>query len=172
MAYAFPQIHIHRKSASNAGQLDLAEELYQEALGQRLTEFGPDSLTTSTTRNALGELYLKMGRLEEARENLTLALGIRESQGPRMDLAVTRDSLGRLYEALGELQQAKAMRLAGSPAEMVCSNYDCPATATQLYNISNLKQCSQCKAAFYCSQTCQTVDWKGRHKKYCKPEGN
>jgi hypothetical protein len=31
-----------------------------------------------------------------------------------------------------------------------------------------LKKCSQCKSAEYCSKECQVADWKGLHKKHCK----
>lgn len=30
------------------------------------------------------------------------------------------------------------------------------------------KQCSACKAVYYCSVECQRVDWKAGHKNRCK----
>jgi hypothetical protein len=31
-----------------------------------------------------------------------------------------------------------------------------------------LKKCSQCKTAEYCSKECQVADWRAGHKKECK----
>ena len=35
-------------------------------------------------------------------------------------------------------------------------------------SVENLKQCSRCKSAKYCSQKCQAEDWKSKHKAHCK----
>ena len=35
-------------------------------------------------------------------------------------------------------------------------------------SVDELKQCSRCKTAKYCSQKCQTKDWKEKHKIHCR----
>ena len=37
-------------------------------------------------------------------------------------------------------------------------------------NPNELKACSRCYSAFYCSRECQSLHWKGGHKKKCKRE--
>ena len=33
---------------------------------------------------------------------------------------------------------------------------------------SNLKRCSRCKTAVYCSRDCHALDWKSKHKAECR----
>ena len=37
----------------------------------------------------------------------------------------------------------------------------------QVFEAKDLKRCSQCRMAYYCSQDCQKKDWKLGHKKDC-----
>ncbi|KAJ8520867.1 hypothetical protein ONZ45_g2356 [Pleurotus djamor] len=165
------QLNNRALAASNAGDFDLAERLHLEALQKKLSAFGPDAITTALTWNALGELYLEMGKLKQAKENLTLALHVRQKTGPPLDLAVTRDNLGRYYEVQGDMKKSREERMAGkAKGEMICSNYKCPG---QFYQLSQLKilpadRHSTTQAAFYCSKACQTTDWKRRHRGYCR----
>ena len=32
-----------------------------------------------------------------------------------------------------------------------------------------MQKCSRCKAIFYCSKTCQSLDWNHKHRKICRP---
>ncbi|KAL0951204.1 hypothetical protein HGRIS_007930 [Hohenbuehelia grisea] len=82
--------------AEKDGDFEEAEQLYLQAIQIREQGLGSDSVTTALTRNALGELYLKMGRLDDAETNLNLALGVRSTSGPPFDAAVTRETLGQL----------------------------------------------------------------------------
>ncbi|KAJ8482027.1 hypothetical protein ONZ45_g15097 [Pleurotus djamor] len=150
-------------SARNYGA---AERLHLDALRLKQDSFGEESVTTALTRNGLGELYLEMGRLNEAESQFKKALAFRCQNGPVVDAAVTRDNLGGVEEARGDLVKARMMRLGNDPASMVCSSRACARADTS--KISDLSQCARCKAAFYCSSACQTADWKARHKKFCK----
>ncbi|KAJ3555798.1 hypothetical protein NP233_g12122 [Leucocoprinus birnbaumii] len=121
-----------------------SEKLYLEALEMKLAALGENNATTALTRNALGELYLPMGRLD-AEDQLKAAV--------------------RVYEAKGDLEKALETRVSYNTDTMVCSNYNCPAST---FRKSDLKTCSRCKAVFYCGNRCQNVNWSARHKKFCK----
>jgi len=51
---------------SQKGNLAGAEEKHLEALAIRIQSLGEDSIGVALTKNALGELYLEMGRLDDA----------------------------------------------------------------------------------------------------------
>ncbi|KAH9898374.1 hypothetical protein C8Q73DRAFT_640977 [Cubamyces lactineus] len=150
-------LHLERQ-----GDLAGVEQAFLEAIQLKDAGVGPDHITTAVSCNGLGELYLKMGRLDQAEHYLDRALRVRISNGPAADLAVTRDNLGRLYEMKGDLKAAREIREQGAPDNISCGNYDCPKMSNKL---SNLSRCAACKAILYCSRSCQ-ADWK-RHKKYC-----
>ena len=48
-----------------------------------------------------------------------------------------------------------------------CSNTDCE-TRDRIDREANLKTCSGCKGAKYCSTKCQKVHWEKTHKHMCK----
>ncbi|KAI0052887.1 hypothetical protein FA95DRAFT_1553186 [Auriscalpium vulgare] len=106
-----------------------------------------------------------MGRLNDAEDQLNKALDVRSKIGPPFDAAVTRENLAQLYEMRGNIEASKEMRMRGSPDQIACGHYQCP--ATQPFNIKQIRRCGGCKSAMYCSKGCQTSDWK-RHKKFCR----
>ncbi|KAJ7644848.1 hypothetical protein FB45DRAFT_1053501 [Roridomyces roridus] len=54
----------------------------------------------------------------------------------------------------GEIDQSRA-----------CDNIECiSSTGTD----EDLKQCSRCQSAFYCSKECQSQDWAAGHRKLCR----
>ncbi|KAI1788364.1 hypothetical protein LXA43DRAFT_1025509 [Ganoderma leucocontextum] len=146
------------------GQFTAAEHKYLEAIRAKEAGFGPDHYTTGTSYDCLGELYLKMERIDKAEEYLKKALRAREHSGFSSDLAMTREHLGKLFEMKGDLQAAQEIRLKGLPDNIACGNVNC----LRLQNsLKDLSKCSACKAVLYCSQACQKADWK-RHRKYCR----
>ncbi|KAI0335246.1 hypothetical protein GY45DRAFT_1317169 [Cubamyces sp. BRFM 1775] len=151
-------LHLERQ-----GDLPGAERAFLEAIRVKEAGVGPDDVATAISCNGLGELYLKMGRLDRAEHYLQRALRVRSSRGAPADLAVTRNNLGRLYEMRGDLKAAREIREQGAPDNVSCSNYQCGNISNKL---SNLSRCAACKAVLYCSRSCQMADWK-RHKKYC-----
>lgn len=113
-----------------AGQLDEAIALHREALALKIRAFSESSVQAAISFNALGEAYLKAGRLPEAEDALLKAFNVREGKpnglgmGPRLDAAVTRDNLARLREAQGNFEDARATRMKGDKKhEVLCGNY-------------------------------------------------
>ncbi|KAG9219668.1 hypothetical protein CCMSSC00406_0006010 [Pleurotus cornucopiae] len=135
------------------GDFPEAERLYLSAIDVKERHLGPNAITTALSRNALGEVYLQMGKMEEAEDNLTKVLAVRSAGGPPFDAAVTRENLAQLAEMKGQMSQAKALRLRGAPNTIVCANSDC---ISQALDLGTLKQCSNCKSVYYCSEACQT----------------
>ncbi|KAF4574279.1 hypothetical protein EYR36_005612 [Pleurotus pulmonarius] len=134
------------------GDFTEAERLYLRAIEVKERHLGPSAITTALSRNALGEVYLQMGRMAEAEDNLTKALEVRNAGGPPFDAAVTRENLAQLAEMRGRMSDAKALRLAGAPNTIACANSDC---ISQALSLDALKQCSTCKSVYYCSEACQ-----------------
>lgn len=65
---------------------------------------GKRSLAVALSRNSLGELYMRIGRLDEAAEtNSVFAVEVRDNTEPHLDAAVSRENLGQLYEMKGSL---------------------------------------------------------------------
>ncbi|KAG1783948.1 hypothetical protein EV702DRAFT_1040415 [Suillus placidus] len=110
---------------------------------------GENNLTTAITRNALGELYLKMGKIMDAEEQLKKAVSVRMRNGPAYDAAVSVENLGQVHEVKGDLEEVR--RRPG-----------------KTFDQSQLLACSGCKSAFYCGRACQAKDWRARHKTFCK----
>ena len=118
------QLNDQALTLSDQGNYAGAEHLHQQALQTTLDAVGESNTTTAFTRNALGELYLKMGRLDEAKDQLERAIVVRTTLGNALDAAVSVENLARVYEAQGDLTAALDTRLAYDPSNMVCGNYD------------------------------------------------
>jgi tetratricopeptide (TPR) repeat protein len=150
---------------SNQGDYAGAEALYKEALVIKENSFGPDSIQAALTRNSLGEQQLRLGKLDDAEENLRKAVEIRNAQKAGFDAAVSRENLAQVLEAKGDLVGAKAMRASGAPNEISCGNYNvswvpdlrrvitddaaqCPG---QMFKLKDLMQCAKCMASSFSS---------------------
>ncbi|KIJ68463.1 hypothetical protein HYDPIDRAFT_106662 [Hydnomerulius pinastri MD-312] len=158
------QLNNQALQLSDQGNLTGAEELHLQALQAKLAALGENNPTTALTRNALGELYLRMGRLDDAEDQLRRAVAVRTTRGTVFDAAVSVENLGRLHEARGNLPEARQARLSYDRNNMVYGNYNCPG---QTFRLDQLSNCSACKAVFYCSVVCQKRDWRERHKRFC-----
>lgn len=97
------------------------EQQYKAAIATREFLLGPSDPATAKCYNGLGDLYIKLGRLEEAEEYLSRALQVRSS-GPLFDAAVTRDNLGCIYEMKGDIQKAREMRI--TDEHVICGLYE------------------------------------------------
>ena len=93
--------------ASRDGDLLRAESLHLEAIAIKENGVGPSAVSTALSRNALGELYVELGRLDAAEVNLKKAVEIRNHAGPAFDAAVSRENLAQLYEIKGDLSLPK-----------------------------------------------------------------
>jgi tetratricopeptide (TPR) repeat protein len=109
--------------AERSGDLLRAENLHLEALTIKERGSGSNPLSTAISQNALGELYIKLGRLDDAETYLKKAIAVRNHAGPAFDAAVSRDNLAQLYELRGDLKQAKEIRLYGAPDHLSCGYY-------------------------------------------------
>ncbi|TVY27166.1 hypothetical protein LHYA1_G004691 [Lachnellula hyalina] len=107
-----------------AGNYVGAEAKYLEALEIKLAGPVEHLVSVAITRNGLGELYIKMGKLDEAQEQLEKAVFEREIECENFDTACTRDSLGRLFETKGDFEKAIHWRTKGAPNYMFCSHFD------------------------------------------------
>ncbi|KAI0309168.1 hypothetical protein OF83DRAFT_1179943 [Amylostereum chailletii] len=145
------------------GDLAGAERLILRAIEIRNQAFGAGNNYVAINQNSLGEIYIKMGRLDEAESVLKSALETRTRMNNAFDAGVTRENLAQLYEARGDAKAAHEMRMRGSPKSLVCGNQKCPG---QLFTVKQLQRCGGCKSIMYCTQPCQTADWK-RHKGHC-----
>ncbi|KAG2159868.1 uncharacterized protein EDB93DRAFT_1073340 [Suillus bovinus] len=159
------EINNQALSFSRQGDYAGAEDLHLQALHLKLSSVGENNLSTAITRNALGELYLKMGKITDAEEQLKKAVSFRMNNGSAYDAAVSVENLGQVYEVKGDLEEARRVRLSHPANIMVCGNYDCPG---ETFDRSQLMACSGCKSTFYCGRACQAKDWRVRHKKFCK----
>jgi tetratricopeptide (TPR) repeat protein len=114
----------HALQLSNKGHLADAENLHLRALSIKEQFDGPNSFSTSITRNALGELYLKLGQPNEAEENFRKAVAIRDAAGAQyaFDAAVSRENLAQVYEMKGDSKRAEEIRISAGKLNMVCAN--------------------------------------------------
>lgn len=108
---------------SDQGDLEGAERLHLRAIELKERGLGQNSITLALSRNALGELYMRMNKYAEAEVLLKAAIDVRERSGPPLDAAVSRDNLAALYETQGKMAEAREMRMRGAPDSISCSNY-------------------------------------------------
>ncbi|KAJ7493868.1 hypothetical protein FB451DRAFT_1551191 [Mycena latifolia] len=73
-----------------------------------------------------------------------------------VNLAIERIAVMKLYDA-GSLAAHRA-----------CDNLECP----EIRKDDDLRRCSACQNAFYCSPACQTADWAAGHRKLCARPAN
>ena len=75
-----------------------------ERLGDTLRD---QPMTRAAVENALGRLYVNLGRYEEARRHLESALSIRRSLGETTLVATTLEHVGRLHRIEGRFDEAR-----------------------------------------------------------------
>ncbi|KAI0335308.1 hypothetical protein GY45DRAFT_1221121, partial [Cubamyces sp. BRFM 1775] len=117
--------------------------------------------------NSLGELYLHMGRLDDAERWLNKSLDVSVATRDFKEITNTRENLARVSQARSELLKAKALRMLGAPDDMRCGNSGVFKTQSYFRGFPDLRICGGCKGAFYCSSECQRADWE-RHQKLCR----
>ncbi|KAI0374204.1 hypothetical protein BV20DRAFT_1118249 [Pilatotrama ljubarskyi] len=156
--------------SSKARQLDArgnyheAERLLHRALELVEPHKPASDSTVAALWNALGEIYLHMGRLDDAERWLHKSLDVSVAVRDFKEIATTRENLARVSQARSELLKAKALRMLGAPDDMRCGNNGCH---RGLLRTPDLRICGGCKGAFYCSGDCQRLDWE-RHQRHCR----
>lgn len=107
-----------------SGNFTGAEQKHLEALRMKISTAGENSIPVALTKNALGELYLKMNELDKAQTMLEAAERVRSGiRGQEFDAACSRDNLGRLWEMKGQSEKAGNIR-SKKADEMICSHFD------------------------------------------------
>lgn len=106
------------------GLRDIAEPLHLKALAAKERMVGCPEISKAISYNALGAMYTRMGRLDEAKSYLEKALRIREGNRDchELDAAATRMYLAKVLEMQGDLNGAKDLRKLGWPKKMFCGN--------------------------------------------------
>ncbi|KUI65237.1 Sperm acrosomal protein FSA-ACR.1 [Cytospora mali] len=145
------------------GKYDLAVICYDNSLKQKIYEYGEDAEPTAYTRHCLGEMYLKIGMLDDAQEYILKALVTRlriyldneTDYIATWNAACSRNAAGRLLEALGKFDAAKEYRTYVDE-KMLCGYEGCP--SNKLFKMSELRACAACGAVYYCSRECQARD--------------
>ncbi len=94
---------------ANLGEAERGVDLLEQAMALRIEHAGPDSAAAADSRNRLGNIYRRFGRLVEAEPLLVRALEWRETNGPvDPDLADSYNNVGLLQNDLGRYAQAEA----------------------------------------------------------------
>lgn len=112
------------RSLYNQRRYAEAEAMYKQSLEVKLAHFGANSHTVAIAYNALGEVYIKLGCLDEAKENLQRAIAIVTNLNSVHDTAYYRENLAKVYEMRGDLPKARDERLRGTSTNIMCGNDD------------------------------------------------
>ncbi|KAH7883575.1 hypothetical protein F5I97DRAFT_1541811 [Phlebopus sp. FC_14] len=159
---------------SNQRDFAGAEPHHLKGLQMKLAALGEDNATTALTRNVPGELYLKMGILGDADNQLRHAVSVRINRVSVFDAAVSVENLARVYEAKGNLLEGRKTRLTYDHDNIVCGSEECPG---QTVTLAKLLACSACNVCA-CSLHDRPIllgrvlllnkDWKACHKSLCR----
>ena len=118
-------LHNETFQAEKRGDFATAERLWMEALAIKdaVIPGGANSEGSALTRNAIGELYFRTGRDNDAESMLKKAVSVRERVGTALDAAVSRENLAQVYEHKRNMALAREIRVS-IPNNMVCGNYN------------------------------------------------
>ncbi|KZV71339.1 hypothetical protein PENSPDRAFT_751889 [Peniophora sp. CONT] len=161
------KLHNEGKRLQRAHNYAAAEQCYLRAIAIRDELWGMGSTQAAVNQVALAEMYVEMGKLDEAEWTFQHVLEVydqHQALRDHFDAAAVRESLAQVYEAKGDGREARRVRARGLPNHLACGNYKCPGA---MFTIKAVQRCSHCKCIMYCTPVCQNADWK-RHKKYCK----
>lgn len=149
-----------------AGDYDGAEKKHLLALELKRNSACAKPHITAITENGLRELYLKMGKLDQAEKllrsaycgrnskclSISLSLSMLHQNRIRIQFSIfvldafsdfdrscTADNLGRLYEMRGDIPKARKWRTANAPKRMICSNFDVCYLVTDTLRYLSLK---------------------------------
>lgn len=115
--------------AGKARQLDArgshheAERFFHRALELIDPSVPATHATLANIWNSFGELYLHMGRFDDAERLFAQSLDISSSIRDLKEISISRENLARVQRAKSELLKAKALKMMGAPDDMRCGNY-------------------------------------------------
>ena len=107
---AFQALGLSTKQIDDVkNQTGFPTEELRFALSTHLKHFSPDHIDVAIIYTDLGDIHMKLGDLERAKEYQYRALAIRlKKLGPdHTDVATTYSNLGLIYLRLGDLERAK-----------------------------------------------------------------
>ncbi|OSD03468.1 hypothetical protein PYCCODRAFT_221620 [Trametes coccinea BRFM310] len=107
------------------GHYQEAERLLLRALEVIESQTSTSNATVAALWNSLGEIYLHMGRLDDAERWLNKSLDVSVALRDFKEITTTRENLARVSQARSELLKAKALRMLGAPDDMRCGNNGC-----------------------------------------------
>ncbi|KAK7002387.1 hypothetical protein R3P38DRAFT_3042707 [Favolaschia claudopus] len=115
-----------------------------------------DSLSSVTTlHSSLSQIRASLGQIKDINEK---ARFIKESSRPfykswQNFMAVLKD----------RFQALDAYNAGGLNVPICCHNHECAGT----FHKQEMKVCSGCTIAYYCSKACQQTDWLAGHRQFC-----
>jgi serine/threonine-protein kinase len=122
---------------SNLGDASRGIPLLEQALELRIEHAGADSAEAADSRNRLGNILRRFGRMVEAEPLLVRALAWREAQGVvDEDLADSYNNVGLLQNELGHYEQAEATLRRAIELHRQVAGPDTENAAVPLHNLS------------------------------------
>jgi serine/threonine-protein kinase len=122
---------------SNLGDASRGIPLLEQALELRIEHAGADSAEAADSRNRLGNILRRFGRMVEAEPLLVRALAWREGQGVvDEDLADSYNNVGLLQNELGHYEQAEATLRRAIELHRQVAGPDTENAAVPLHNLS------------------------------------
>lgn len=116
------------------GNYFLAQTTYQHALAVAGQMYEANHPAIGTMLNNLGNIYLKLGDLGQAKEVMEQALGILDKQIDGLKL----NNLGQVYHALGELGRAQELTEHALALDKQIYGEQHPATARDMNNLGQI----------------------------------
>ncbi|KAK7028625.1 hypothetical protein R3P38DRAFT_2937547 [Favolaschia claudopus] len=115
-----------------------------------------DCLSSVTTlHSSLSQIRASLGQIKDINEK---ARFIKESSPPFYKS--WQDFMAVLKDRFQALDAYNAGRL---NVPICCHNHECAGT----FHKQEMKVCSGCTIAYYCSKACQQTDWLGGHRQFC-----
>ncbi|GAB4201306.1 MAG: hypothetical protein Tsb002_37870 [Wenzhouxiangellaceae bacterium] len=130
-------MHVIGLAFANLGQAERGIDLLRQAMALRIAHAGDDSAQAADSRNRLGNVLRRFGRMVEAEPLLVRALQWREAHGAvDHDLADSYNNVGLLQNDLGHYEQAEQMLRRAIELHRQVGGPDTPRAAASLHNLS------------------------------------
>jgi serine/threonine-protein kinase len=130
-------MHVIGLAFSNLGEADRGISLLADALALRVEHAGDDSAAAADSRNRLGNILRRFGRMVEAEPLLVRALEWREANGVvDHDLADSYNNVGLLQNELGRYEQAETTLRRAIELHRAVGGPDTEQAAAPLHNLA------------------------------------
>ena len=130
-------MHVIGLAFSNLGDAERGVSLLERALALRVEHAGNDSAAAADSRNRLGNVLRRFGRMVEAEPLLLRALAWREANGVvDHDLADSYNNVGLLQNQVGRYQQAEVTLRKAIELHRQVGGADTDQAAAPLHNLA------------------------------------